>query len=245
MSFTLWRGVVGMVKPTRRPGTLEELIRILPEGIGIVPLLLNIRAGSVQEFKAAIPSYEKSVAELAEQSVDLIIVSGTPPFMLLGRDGEATLIREWERKYHTPIVSDGQMQCSGLRAMGIRKFIGASYSATQNKIVLEYMAQAGLEAVAMEPIDVPFDQVAQISVEQLYAHVKKLFAQHPGADGIYVQGGGWQTVRVVPLLEKDLQVPVVHATICQAWEIHRRLRVRGTAPGLGRMLAELPEPPPD
>lgn len=242
MSFTLWRGVVGMVKPTRRPGTLEELIRILPEGIGIVPLLLNIRAGSVDEFKAAIPSYEKSVAELAEQSVDLIIVSGTPPFMLLGCEGEAALIREWERKYRTPIVSDAQMQRNGLRAMGIRKFIGASYSATQNRIVLEYMAQAGMQAAAMEPIDVPFDRVAQISVEQLYAHVKKLFAQYPGADGIYIQGGGWQTVRVVPLLEKDLQVPVVHATICQAWEIHRRLRVRETAPGFGRMLTELPEP---
>jgi maleate cis-trans isomerase len=243
MSFTLWRGVVGMVKPTRRPGTLEELIRILPEGIGIVPLLLNIRAGSIDEFKAAIPSYEKSVAELAEQSVDLIMLSGTPPFMLLGREGESALIREWEQKYRTPIVTDSRMQVDGLRAMGIRKFIGASYSSTQNRIVLDYMAQAGLESVAMEPIDVPFDQVAQISVERLYAHAKKLFAQYPGGDGIYIQGGGWQTVRVVPLLEKDLQVPVVHATICQAWEIHRRLRVRETAPGCGRLLAELPEPP--
>ena len=46
MSFTLWRGVVGMVRPTRRPGTLEELIRILPEGIGVVPLLLNFKAGA-------------------------------------------------------------------------------------------------------------------------------------------------------------------------------------------------------
>ena len=45
MSLTLWRGVVGMVRPTRRPGTLEELIRMLPEGIGIVPLMLNFQSG--------------------------------------------------------------------------------------------------------------------------------------------------------------------------------------------------------
>ncbi len=102
------------------------------------------------------------------------------------------------------------------------------------------MAQAGLKSVSMEPIDVPFDQVAQISTEMLYAHVKKLFLKHPGADGIYIQGGGWQTARVVAMLERDLQVPVVHATICQAWQIHRRLTVRETAPGYGRLLAELP-----
>ena len=84
MSFTLWRGVVGMVRPTRRPGTLEELIRILPEGIGIVPLLLNFKAGSNAEFLNSIPLYERFVAELAEQGVDLIMLSGAPPFMLLG-----------------------------------------------------------------------------------------------------------------------------------------------------------------
>ena len=46
--------------------------------------------------------------------------------------------------------------------------------------------------------------------------------------------------RVVALLENDLQVPVVHASICQAWQIHKHLMVRETAPGYGRLLAELP-----
>jgi maleate cis-trans isomerase len=240
MSFTLWRGVVGMVRPTRRPGTLEELIRMLPEGIGIVPLMLNFQAGNSSEFKEAIPQYEQYTAELAKQGVDLVILSGAPPFMLLGYEGEAKLIRRWERKYKVKIVTDPQMHVAGLRVMKIKKFIGASYSALQNKIVLDYMAQAGLKALSMEPIDVPFDKVAQISTEQLYAHVKMLFRRNPGADGIYIQGGGWQTARVVALLERDLQVPVVHATVCQAWQIHKHLSVRETAPGYGRLLAELP-----
>ena len=40
MSFTSWRGVVGCIKPTLRPGGLEELIRMLPEGIGVLPYRL-------------------------------------------------------------------------------------------------------------------------------------------------------------------------------------------------------------
>jgi maleate cis-trans isomerase len=132
------------------------------------------------------------------------------------------------------------MQVAGLKAMKVKKFIGASYSALQNKIVRDYMARAGLKAVSMEPIDVPFDEVAQISTERLYMHVKMLWRKHPDADGVYIQGGGWQTTRVVEILEKDLQVPVVHASICQAWQIHKHLMVRETAPGYGRLLAELP-----
>ncbi|MFL5085733.1 MAG: hypothetical protein ACJ8FP_13030 [Xanthobacteraceae bacterium] len=229
-----------MVRPTRRPGTLEELIRILPEGIGVVPLLLNFKAGSNAEFLDSIPLYERFAAELAEQGVDVIMLTGAPPFMLLGPEDEAKLTDEWEKKFKTPIVTDPQMQVAALRAMKIKKFIGASYSALQNKIVLDYMMQAGFEALSMEPIDVPFDRVAQISVETLYAHVKRLYRRHRDADGVYIQGGGWQTARVIELLEQDLGIPVVHATICEAWQIHKRLHVRQTKPGYGRLLAELP-----
>jgi len=239
MSFTLWRGVVGMVRPTRRPGTLEELIRILPEGIGIVPLLLNFKAGSKDEFLNSIPLYERFASELAEQGVDMIMLSGAPPFMLLGQEKEAALTKAWTKKFKTPVLTDPQMQVAALRAMKI-KIIGASYSALQNKIVLDYMTSAGFKALSMEPIDVPFDRVAQISVETLYAHVKRLYRQHRNADGVYIQGGGWQTVRVVELLEQDLGIPVVHATICQAWQIHKHLDVRETKPGYGRLLSELP-----
>jgi maleate isomerase len=240
MSFTLWRGTVGMVRPTRRPGTLEELIRILPEGIGIVPLLLNFKAGSKAEFLDSIPLYQRFASELAEQGVDVIMLTGAPPFMLLGPKKEAELTKAWSNAFDTPVITDPQMQVAALRAMKIKKFIGASYSALQNKIVLDYMAAAGFKALSMEPIDVPFEQVAQISVETLYAHVKRLYRRHRDADGVYIQGGGWQTVRVIELLEKDLGIPVVHATICEAWQIHKQLDVRETKPGYGRLLAELP-----
>jgi len=175
MSFTLWRGVVGMVRPTRRPGTLEELIRILPEGIGVVPLLLNFKAGSNVEVRASLPQYERRAAELAEQGVDVIMLTGAPPFMLLGPENEAALTQEWTEKFKTPVVTDPQMQVAALRAMKIKKFLGASYSALQNQIVLYYMTAAGFTALSMEPIDTPFGQVAQISVETLYAHVRRLY----------------------------------------------------------------------
>jgi maleate isomerase len=213
---------------------------LLPPGIGVVPLLLNVREGSEQEFGSAIPHYEKYVAELAEQGMDMIHPGGTPPFMMLGYKGEAELIHSWEKKYQTPIFTAGQNHVAALRALGIKKFIGASYSALQNKIVINYMTQAGFDVVSMEPIDVPFDQAGQISPEQCYAHIKALFRTHKGADGIYIQGGAWRTEGIVEMLEQDLQVPVVHANIAQAWEIQKRLTVHQPRAGFGRLLQELP-----
>ena len=94
MSFSSWRGVVGMVNPTMRPGMTEEVCRLLPEGIGLIPLFLNIRRGTEDEFETMMPHYEKLVALLAEQNCDIIHPNGAPPFMVHGFKGEAKIIAD-------------------------------------------------------------------------------------------------------------------------------------------------------
>ena len=164
---------------------------------------------------------------------------GAPPFMLLGYAGEKTLIDAWQKKYKKPIFTSGQNHVRAMRALGIRKFIGASYSSVQNKIVVDYMTEAGFEVVSMEPIDVPFEQASHISPEMLYAHIKRLCRDQPGADGIYIQGSAWRVERVVELLEQDLQMPVVHANIARAWEIQKRLTIHQPQKGFGRLYEQL------
>ena len=64
MAFTSWRGVVGNIKPTMRPGSIEELCRILPEGVGIIPLFLDIKKGERRELTDVIPQYEPLIKRL-------------------------------------------------------------------------------------------------------------------------------------------------------------------------------------
>src|SRR5262249_14700248 len=90
------RGTVGVVRPTQRSGGSEELLAMLPQGIRLIPLCLDVRRGALDEFKAAIPAYEAKVAELARMGVDVINPSGAPPFMVLGYANEQALIRRWE-----------------------------------------------------------------------------------------------------------------------------------------------------
>src|SRR5438105_13066796 len=80
MAFSSWRGVVGMINPTMRPGVTEEVCRLLPEGIGLIPLFLDIRRGTEDEFQTMMPHYERLVGVLAEQKSDLIHPHGAPPF---------------------------------------------------------------------------------------------------------------------------------------------------------------------
>ena len=241
MPYTSWRGVVGLIKPTFRPGSLEEFIRLTPEGLGVIPLFLDIQRGTIDEFRQAIDAYEEKVAKLAELEVDLIHPEGGPPFMLQGYEGERAITSAWEEKYGRPVVTSAQAQVEAMQAMGIKRAVGATYTASDTNVALSaYFGEAGIEMLAFEGMTVPFDRVGQISHLEVYAHTKRVFLDNPGADGILLFGSGWRSLDAIELLEQDLGVPVVHAVTARVWAIERRLHIREPVEGYGRLLAEMP-----
>jgi maleate cis-trans isomerase len=240
MAFTSWRGVVGCIKPTLRPGGLEELIRMLPEGIGVLPLFLNIRHGTTEEFKRATAPYEPLVEQLVDAGCDLIHPEGAPPFMLLGFKGEAEHLKKWEKAYKVPFFTSGSNHVRALRALNARKIVGATYFVGPiNNMFAGYFKEAGFDVLGMEGIKVEFDKVQELSAEQVYAFVKQTFLKHRKAQAIYLLGTGWRVLPVIDLLERDLGVPVVHPVPARCWEIQHRLAIRQPVKGYGRLLADM------
>jgi len=240
MVYDCWRGMVGIIKPTKGSGSLVELIKLLPEGIGVIPLFNHVRHGTIEEFQGAIPGYEEKIAELAQDKVDLIHPAGTPPFMLLGYKGEAEIIAKWEKQFGIPIFTSGTNQVAAMKALGIKKFVGIGYDFDDTSIVKRYFADAGFTVLGLERLPVKWEDVGQLSSHEIYRLTKKIFLEHPGADCIYVQGGKLRMLDIVETLEQDLEVPVLHPGVATAWEIMLRLHVREPKQGYGRLLAELP-----
>jgi ABC-type transport system involved in Fe-S cluster assembly fused permease/ATPase subunit len=134
-----------------RPGSVEELCRILPEGVGIIPLFLDIQRGAREEFTNIIPHYEPLIAKLAEHEVNLIHPEGAPPFMVLGYREEAELIKKWEKKYKIPIFTSGTNHIRALHALKVKRFVGASYfPGNINQTFGQYFEDAGFEVLGME-----------------------------------------------------------------------------------------------
>ncbi len=241
MAFTSWRGIIGIVHPTLRPGSNEEVIRLLAEGIGVLALHINITRGTQEEFKEITSAYEREIALLVEAGSDVIHPSGAPPFMVQGRDGEARIIDDWEKRFGVPMFTSGQNHVNALKALGAKSIIGATYfSGEINTIFAKYFEDAGFEVRAMAGIDVPFNKVQELSGEQVYAHIKKTYLANKGADAIYMLGSGWRTLHIIEMLEQDLGVPVIHPVPARVWEFQKRLHVNEVREGFGRLLRDMP-----
>ena len=48
--------MVGIIKPTKGSSSLVELIKMLPDGIGVIPLFNNVRHGKIEEIPGGDPS---------------------------------------------------------------------------------------------------------------------------------------------------------------------------------------------
>jgi maleate cis-trans isomerase len=161
--------------------------------------------------------------------------------MMLGYEGEAELIRKWEKKFNVPVFTSGTNHIRALHALKVKRIVGASYFPGQiNDTFGRYFRDAGFDVLAMEGIDVPFQEAGLLSQELVYSHVKKLFLKHrKEAEGIYLLGSGWRIMGILEMLEQDLGVPVVHPVPARCWEIQKRLSICQPVQGYGRLLAEM------
>jgi maleate isomerase len=140
-----------------------------------------------------------------------------------------------------PIFTVAQNHVRALQALKARSIVGATYfPARLNAVFAKYMRDAGFQVRGMDGIDVPFDKVQELAAEQVYAHIKKSFLKHRGADAIYMLGSGWRTLNIIQTLEQDLQVPVVHPVTARVWEMQKRLHVREPRKGYGTLLEAMP-----
>ncbi len=241
MSFATEHGTVGVVKPTFRPGSLEEFIRLLPEGIGVIPLFIDVRRGTEEEFASVLDAVEERVATLAGIGVDLIHPEGAPPFMQLGVQGERDLVAGWERRFGVPMVTASQTQVEAMRALGMRRVVGVTYfTGPINDVFVRYFTEAGFEMLAIEGIAVPFEGVGRLASREVYDIARHAFRRCDGADGVYLLGSGWRVLDIVEPLERELGVPVLHAVPARVWAVQQRLGVRRPLAGFGRLLAEQP-----
>lgn len=240
-----WRGVVGIIKPTYRPGSLEEFIRLLPEGIGVIPKFVDVREGLEREFVDGFAVAEKFIAELAEMKVDLIHPEGAPLFVQKGYGRSEEIVRELEEKYSIPVVTTGMVLVEAARALGIKRLLVISSFDDGNSggrlaKYSSYFSDAGFHVQAVEGFPVAFSDIGSVSPHEAYAFARKLFLKFPHSDGICLIGSGWRVLDVVPLLEQDFQIPVVCAVAARVWAIQKRLHVRQPVKGRGILLETMP-----
>lgn len=235
-----WRGTVGLVKPTYRPGPLEAFIRLMPEGVCVVPRYVGIRAGTEEEFESALATADERVGELAELGVDMALLQGAPPYMLRGVGFDRNNAWRLEQKHGIPVISTTMAQIKALEHMRAKRLVGMTYfQGALNARFAAFFEEAGFEVAAMRGMDVAFEEVGKLPAERIYENARRSFLDAGGGDVLYLLGAGWDCLGVIAPLEADLGTTVLTNVPADVWACCRRLHLRASISGFGRLLEEL------
>ncbi|HWP58369.1 MAG TPA: hypothetical protein VNL14_10805 [Candidatus Acidoferrales bacterium] len=235
------RGIVGLVKPTYRPGSMESFIRLMPEGVGFIPAHVGIRAGTEEEFQEALAIAERKVIKLAQLGANVIMIMGAPPAMVRGHGADRRLAEELSEKCGVTVLTATIAQVEALRALGVKKIAGITYFQDDlNRKFAKFLQDEGFDVAAMRGMEVPFNDAGKIPADEIYVFAKKAFIDAGSADGLYMLGAGWHNLPVIELLERDLKTVVVSSIPAQVWATQKRLRIHAPVQGYGKLLEELP-----
>jgi maleate cis-trans isomerase len=163
--------------------------------------------------------------------------------MLLGPAREAEIVDGWKRKYNTDMFTSSQNQVNAFKALKVKRILGitsGSGGPDLNNVFAKYFEDSGIGVVAMLGMGVEFKSIPEVPQATIAAFIKQAFAEHAGADAVYILGSSLEALPLIAPLERDLGVPVVQAIAARIWEIQKRLHVHEPIKGYGRLLETLP-----
>jgi maleate isomerase len=164
------------------------------------------------------PDLDDAAALLAAAPLDVIAFGFTSSAYVLGRRGEADMVRRLSRRTRgIPVVTPCAAAIAALRTLDARRiaiFDPPWFDAGLVGLGTAYYEDAGFDVVAATACALPSEQTA-ITPDALHRWI--VDRAPTGIDAIVVGGNGFRAVGTIAALEADLGLPVLTANQVLLW----------------------------
>src|SRR5205823_2016662 len=173
---------------------------------------------------------EQESRKLADAEVDVIVFAATAPTLAKGKGYDRELIKRMEDAGGRPATTAATAFVDALTRLGVTKIaIGAPWSKTMDKPMVEFMEASGFEVVHSEVVGfVAAIELGRVGPQTAYDLARR--TDRPEAQAIVMPGGNWASMPVVDQLECFSLI-----------SHHEVIRYREPARDLAQLVARLSE----
>ena len=115
------------------------------------------------------------------------------------------------------------------------------FDARMNSLIVQHLAQAGVNALAPQSFD-QLDVPKRMTSEEVFELAKKHLQSAGPLDAIYFQGAVLDPNKCLDKIESELQKTVIASNPAMIWYVLSKLQLQHPVNGYGRLLREWPVP---
>ena len=228
----------GLLTPSSNTVQEPEFSAVLPQTVSLHTGRVAYRNIDPQEQMRCVLELETESRKLADAEVDAIVFAATAPTLAKGKGYDRELIKRMEDVAGRPATTAATAFVDALTRLGVERIaIGAPWSKTMDKPMVEFMQASGFEVVNSEVVGfVASIELGRTGPDAAYELGRRV--DRPDADAIIMPGGNWPSLSVVERLEQELGKPVLANNAVSIWAGLRLLQRRDSITGYGRLLRD-------
>jgi len=238
MSYVKKTHRFGLLTPSSNTTQEPEFSAALPPSVSLHTGRVAYRDITPQEQMRCVLELEAECRKLADAEVDVIVFAATAPTLAKGRGYDRELIKRMKDASGRPATTAATAFVDALTCLGVERIaIGAPWSKTMDKPMVEFMQMSGFEVVHSEVVGfVASIELGRVGPEKAYE--LGLRTDRPEAQAIVMPGGNWPSMSVIERLERELGKPVLANNAVSLWAGLRLLRRGDSIPGYGLLLRD-------
>lgn len=219
---------IGYVVPSvvRVPSDWDIL---LPPGVGMVAVTLNVKAHRQEEFQRAVEAIRDGALTLKGEGADVIVVAGTPLATLRGRGNERPFVAELERLTGLPSITALGASVLAMERLGVKKIaVLTPYRDELNQGLKRYLEDSGLAVMTLTGCGVQRPvEVDRIAPGTYTGMAKQALVEAREAEALYIDGR-WPVVESIEEIEGETGKPVITSHQAVLWWALRTMRVEAS-----------------
>ena len=228
----------GLLTPSSNTTQEPEFSAALPPTVSLHTGRVTYRDITPEEQMRCVLELETESRKLGDAEVDCIVFAATAPTLAKGKGYDRELIKRMEDAAGRPATTAATAFVDALRLLGAERVsIGAPWSKTMDKPMVEFMEASGFKVVHSEVVGfVASIDLGRVGPDTAYELGRQI--DRPDADAIVMPGGNWASMPMVEKLERDLGKPVLVNNAVSLWAGLRLLKRNDNIAGYGRLLRD-------
>ncbi len=230
----------GVLIPSTNTTVEIEYNRLLPPTLQVhVGRLLTSGNGPFAPSKEEDIDYQARL--LGTAKVEVVSLAQTSA-SLFAENYDGNVTQRMSKAAGVPAITSAQAVGDAVRALGARRIALVSpYSQQVIELARHYyQTKYGLEVVAVEGFAATnsylIGKLGPENARDAFARIDR-----PEIEAFVVPGGNFPTMSFVPDWEREFAKPVITTNQAALWAMLRIMQAGEKLPGLGRLLAEMPQ----